>query len=308
MAAGARPTPYMVAGPLRTAGTPSAIRSSYGPSHAEFAVSGHPWGVTQTVGRRRNSLASVTVALGAVAALLLLKFAAVSNPRGQRLDEAAMNTVFGGSMTLEQLQSILGQVTVGTTAFALLCCVILALVRGRFQAAIGAVVLVAGANITTQLLKRVVFDRPDFGLQSLNSFPSGHTTVTIASVLAAVLVAPAALRAIVIVLGSFAATLVGASTLVGDWHRPSDVIGALLVALAWAAVIALILGVTHEPRTDGFLVSSLLGLAGAAVAGLVLIAVGVRSTGPMVETAIVLGVIGAATALTVGTYARLVPR
>ena len=260
--------------------------------------------------RRRGAVGAIGVLVLGVAGLFGLNYAAVSSSRGQRLDEAAMNSVSAGVPTLQQLQSYLGAITIGTTALALLCCVILALLRGRFAVAVGAVTLVAGANVTTQLLKHSLFDRPDFGLTTINSYPSGHTTVAVSSVLAAVLVAPPFLRHVVIVAGAFAATLVGASTIVGGWHRPSDVLGALAVSLAWGAVVAVAVGITHQPQTDGLVRSSLLAFGGAATAGLFLIAVGVRPANGIAgfaDAALILGGVGAATALTIGIYARLVP-
>ena len=267
--------------------------------------------MTEIKERRRGAVGALGVLVLAVAGLFGLKYAAVSQSRGQRLDEAAMNTVSAGAPTLQQLHSYLGAITIGTTALALLGCVILALLRGRTVVAIGAVTIVAGANMTTQLLKHSLFDRPDFGLTTINSYPSGHTTVAVSSVLAAVLVAPPFLRHAVIAAGAFAATLVGASTVVGGWHRPSDVIGALAVSLAWGAAVAVAVGITHRPQNEGLVRSSLLALGGAIAAGIFLIAVGVRPANGIAgfaDAGLILGGVGFATALTIGIYARLVPR
>ena len=261
--------------------------------------------------RRLNTAGAVGILALAVAVLFGLKFFAVSSNRGQQLDDSAMRTVSAGALTLQQLHSYLGNITIGTTAFLLFGCVILALVRGRFVVAVGAVAIVAGANMTTQVLKHSLFDRPDFGLTTINSYPSGHTTVAISSVLAAVLVAPPFLRHVVIIAGAFGATLVGASTIVGGWHRPSDVIGALAVSLAWGAVVAIAVSITHQSQSDGLVRLSLLAFGGAAVAGIFLIAVGVRPTNGIAgfaDAALILGCVGAATALTIGIYTRLVPR
>ena len=99
-------------------------------------------------------------------------------------------------------------------------------------------------NVTTQLLKHAVLTRPDFGLGTLNSLPSGHTTVVASAVGASLLVAPRLWRPVIAVLGGFATTLTGASTIVAGWHRPSDVIAALAVSLIWTAGVALVL---HGP-------------------------------------------------------------
>ena len=98
---------------------------------------------------------------------------------------------------------------------------------------------------TTQILKDTILDRPDLGLGTLNSLPSGHTTVVASAVGAALLVAPGALRPLVALAGGFATTLTGASTIVAGWHRPADVMAALAVSLIWTAVVA---AVIHGPR------------------------------------------------------------
>jgi hypothetical protein len=56
-------------------------------------------------------------------------------------------------------------------------------------------------------------------------------------VFAALLVAPDAARTTVSFVGSGAITVTAAATLVASWHRPSDIIGALLVSLAWGTAV-----------------------------------------------------------------------
>lgn len=267
--------------------------------------------MNQTIERRGSLLSAVALFFLAVVAVFVLERFFVATAYGQRVDESAMHTVSAGSVALQQLHSYLGNITVGTTAVVLTACVVFALLRRRFAIAAGAIAIVAGANITTQFLKKVYFDRPNFDLATINSFPSGHTTVAISAVLAAVLVAPPLVRPLVVALGSFAATLVGTSTIVGGWHRPSDVVGALAVALAWGTAVAIAVGTIHRPQSDGLLRSIVLALFGAAAAGILLIAIGVRPANGiagLLEAAGILGLVGVATALTIGVFARLVPR
>ncbi len=261
--------------------------------------------------RRTTAGAALVVFAVAVFGVFALERFAVGTATGQRLDDSAMRTVSAGADTLGHLHRYLSIISITSTAVVLICCVALALLRRRFLIAIGAVIIVAGANLTTQFLKHHYFERPDFGLGTLNAFPSGHTTVAISSVLAAILVAPPIARHVLVIGGSFAATLVGASTVVGGWHRPSDVVSALAVSLSWACLVALAVGISHRPQTEGLVPSTLLALGGAAAAGIFLIALGVRPTNGLAgfgEAAIILGAIGATTALTVGVFARLVPR
>jgi membrane-associated phospholipid phosphatase len=97
---------------------------------------------------------------------------------------------------------------------------------------------VAGANATTQILKRVVIERPDYVPYGSNSLPSGHVTLVASVVLAAVIVVPVVLRPIVALAGGAWVVAVAASTVVSGWHRPSDTVAAVLVCVGWAAAVA----------------------------------------------------------------------
>src|SRR5690606_16354638 len=135
------------------------------------------------------------------------------------------------------LVTLLEGLTIGTAAVALAGFVVLALLRGRYAVALGTAVLVAGANVTTQVLKDAVLDRPGPGHGTLNSLPSGHATPVVFLVLAAA----AALRAVMTLLGAGVGTLTGMATVADGWHRPADVVTALLVTLGWGAAVVAVL-------------------------------------------------------------------
>ena len=124
----------------------------------------------------------------------------------------------------------------------LLLCLVLALValaRRRVDLFVRGAILVAGANATTQILKRVVIDRPDYAVgYGPNALPSGHVTLVASVVLAALIVLPVAARPLVVLAGGAWIVAVAASTVVSGWHRPSDTIAALLVCAGWAALVA----------------------------------------------------------------------
>jgi hypothetical protein len=109
------------------------------------------------------------------------------------------------------------------------------LVRRRWAAAAIALGTIAGANLTTQILKNTVFDRPDRGVPTLdfNSLPSGHTTLAASAVAAVFLVSSPRWRPLVAAGGGLYSVLAGAATFINLWHRPADVIAALLVVSAW---------------------------------------------------------------------------
>lgn len=113
----------------------------------------------------------------------------------------------------------------------------------RWTAAICALGMVIGANLTTQVLKHGVLTKADLGVQEAanNSFPSGHTTATAALLLSVLLVVPPHARARAGRWGAVLAAFTGMVTVLTGWHRPSDAAAALLITGAWGilAVLAL---------------------------------------------------------------------
>ena len=220
-----------------------------------------------------------------------------------------MNAVGSPRLALYRLHEGLTWVSVGSVALSLLACVALALVRRRFDLALGAVVVIGGSNVTTQILKYHVITRPDLS-QAPNSLPSGHTTVALSIALAAVIVAPSAWRSIVAIGVSATATLVGVATVLGRWHRPSDVVAATFVCLLWAALGLLTAAlVGHRLSGNAPHVSVHLGaLIGASAVGGLLVLWGVRPQAGMRDLGlglISLGAIGLACAVSVAAVARI---
>jgi hypothetical protein len=142
--------------------------------------------------------------------------------------------------------------------------------------------LIIGANVTTQVLQRVI-DRPEIGVDperaaAGNSLPSGHTTVAASVAVALVLVLPARVRGVGAVLGALLTALAGTATLSAGWHRPSDAVAALLIVGAWACAAGLFILVARRPPEEdadpppnrlavaALLVAAVVLLAGAGVA------------------------------------------
>ena len=274
----------------------------------DFGVVSHRREVSETLEVPRRTAALIGLFVVSLLALIATARIALASSRGQLMDQRAMESIYAGPDAKRTLLGYLGYISIGTVAVALVVCVVSALAQGRLRLALAAVIIIAGANITTQVLKYFVLDRPDLGFSTLNSLPSGHTTVVISVVLATLLVAPRALRPLFAIAGSFIATLTGASTVAAGWHRPGDIIAALAVCLLWASAVALIIGV--RPIGAGAIPTTVASLLGAAAAGIFLIIVGVRPTGGwegMAAAAAVLGIIGALTALVLGSFARLTP-
>jgi membrane-associated phospholipid phosphatase len=119
-----------------------------------------------------------------------------------------------------------------------------ALARHAPRRAAAAGVVLVGAAATSQILKPLLaqarFDGAIVQAGPLDTrpiadgaFPSGHATAAMAIALAAVIVAPRALRPLVAAGGAVFALLIGFLIVALGWHFPSDVVGGYLVATAW---------------------------------------------------------------------------
>ncbi|MCU1432877.1 MAG: hypothetical protein JWP95_1982 [Actinotalea sp.] len=182
---------------------------------------------------------AVLLAAGAASAVLAIWAVFVRTATGRLVDEAAWEGALTGQNRLWQLAGPVLDVISGPFIIGvLLATMLLAVLRRRVLLAVQVAIVMGGANLTTQVLKHVLLDRPDLGLGDpvRNTLPSGHTTAAASVAVALVLVVPRRLRPTAAVLGAAYTAATGVSTLVGRWHRPSDVAAAVLVVLAWAAV------------------------------------------------------------------------
>lgn len=151
---------------------------------------------------------------------------------------ASPDVVAGAEQVLSTLSR--SSLVIGTLA-----AITIALVQRRPRLAIAAGATIAGANLSTQLLKLLVLDRTDL-LDGLfyplpNSFPSGHATAAASIAVAALLVLPPLLRAPSVFLSAVVVAVVGISTLVAGWHRMADAVVGVFVATARGAGVAAIL-------------------------------------------------------------------
>ncbi len=228
---------------------------------------------------------------------------------GQSLDQAGMDVVVGDQAATRRLVGVLGNVSLGSIALAVLVLVGIAVARERWAAAGASGVLVLGANVTTQAMK-ALGDRADHGFLTVASFPSGHATVVISLVLAALLVTPTPARTTVSLVGSGAITVTAAATLVASWHRPADVLGALLVCLVWGTAVLAAWSLLRGgmPGVAPGRPHRIFATTGVVLAAAGLLAVGVRPDGGwagLLDAGVVLAGIALAAALTVTTFAQL---
>jgi membrane-associated phospholipid phosphatase len=180
------------------------------------------------------------VALFATVAGWLTYRVFVTTTRGQRVDELAFEGAEHGQGSLWLVaEPVLDVVSVSFVVLGVGAAMAVALVRRRGVLAAQVAVLVGGANLTTQALKHQILTRPDLldGWNGPNTLPSGHTTVAASVSVALLLATPRAWRPVVALLGGAYTAATGVSVLIGQWHRPSDVVAALLVVLAWGALV-----------------------------------------------------------------------
>lgn len=205
------------------------------------------------------------VATAAVLAVLLaasyLFF--VQGYMGQLIDEQART---GAQFAVVAEASTLLDAVPLLSAGAVLIAVVIGAIRRQRVATGLALIVVAAANLTSQLLKHEVLTRPDNGATGAwhNSFPSGHTTVFVSAVFALFLVSAPRLRPLVATVGAMATVVVGALLVASGWHRPSDVVGGVLVVAIYVFVGGAVLARVRPaaPRRGGPGGADATGIAG----------------------------------------------
>lgn len=179
---------------------------------------------------------------------------------GQQVDEQAyteyahqFKSYRGPTLTaLDSMPTIVGVI-------AVLGLVAVLIWKHRFLPSLIGVLVGAAAVTSTYLLKHYLIVKPDLGVQEAlsNSAPSGHTTFAAAAGAALFLAAPRFLRPTVALCAAFATCLTGASTIINGWHRPADVVTAILVTAIWTVVG---MGVLRYVRPADFAVPARGGL------------------------------------------------
>jgi membrane-associated phospholipid phosphatase len=195
---------------------------------------------------------------------------------GQRVADIVLyGRVLAGSGARSAASDTLATVSLASAAVVAVGLAALGFVRGGLGLATAVFVFVTGANVTSQLLKEVL-ERPNLLGRAAyavgNSFPSGHVTLVASLGLACILVAPRSLRTPVSIVVALMLAAVGVSTIMAGWHRLADVIGGILIALAWASIVtaALVRAQGWMPRRTwgrgrGGSVTTLAGIAGSIV-------------------------------------------
>ena len=192
---------------------------------------------------RRRLLALLAAAGCLVLAVAVWALVFRTGP-GQAADQAA----FSGFLKLQgtAAEPIASRVATlcNPAPYAVLVGVLLLLalaLRGP-RHALASIAVITATNAVTQLLKPALagprLSGPVTGREYVlaASWPSGHSTAAMALALCAVLIAPAAVRRLVAVVGGLFAIAVAYSVVLLGWHLPSDALGGFAVAGAGVAL------------------------------------------------------------------------
>ena len=204
----------------------------------------------------RHVMALLVLGLSLYGAVVFFIYTAT----GQQVDEQAyteyanqFKSYRGPTLTaLDSLPAVVGVI-------AVLGLVAVLIWKHRFLPSLIGVIAGAAAVTSTYLLKHYLIVKPDLGVQEAlsNSAPSGHTTFAAAAGAALFLAAPRFLRPTVALCAAVATCLTGASTIINGWHRPADVVTAILVTAIWTVVG---MGVLRYVRPADFAVPARGGL------------------------------------------------
>jgi membrane-associated phospholipid phosphatase len=196
---------------------------------------------------RERARRLVVVALVSGALVAILYGVAVHTRSGQRFDSIALGGRTTRAAVLHLSVRLLDTISIASLTLGSAVVLAVAFARRRPRLALAAGAILLGANVSTQLLKKAVLERPDLGvlerLHALaNTFPSGHATVAMSLAVTLVLVVPNRVRPWAALGGCAYAALIGISSVTAGKHRPSDVLGAYLVVMTWAgAMVAALL-------------------------------------------------------------------
>jgi membrane-associated phospholipid phosphatase len=205
---------------------------------------------------RRLPLVPLLVAAGCLLAMAVVGLLALDSPGAHERDAAMLHgfvaldrpRVHDSVVVLAHLADPVPYLLVGVAL------IVVAIARGLAWRAGAVAVLLVATGVSTQAIKHLLAQgrfEEWLGVHQVGaaSWPSGHSTAAMTLALCAVLVAPAALRPLVAVLGGAFAAGVGYAVLVLAWHFPSDVLGGFLMAGTWTALAVAALRVV-EPRRE----------------------------------------------------------
>ena len=205
--------------------------------------------------RRWQRLLGGLLAVVGFAAVVLTWYLFVFTETGQLMEHAALvGSRIGSRFVSAQARTLLRVVSLPAAVALVLLIVVVGLWRGSRRRAAWAAAAVVATNASAQALKYWALVRPDYGLSQRsdggNTLPSGHTALAASAAVALILVAGPRWRSLSAWVGALFTAAMGYSTLVNQWHRPGDVIAAILLAAAWGCA-AIACGAWRRDSDDG---------------------------------------------------------
>ena len=203
--------------------------------------------MTGTLAPRARAYAWLSVLAGLV--LVGCYAVLVRTPIGQRWDDRSL---LGGQIASlsarQQLTSYLHEIRISTIVLAIVVLLVIGLLRRRLATALIAVLAVGGAVISAEILKRVLPRRdlaPELNSYidngNIETYPSGHATIAMSFALAVLVVSSPRARSYVVPFAMLWAVGVPMAALAAGWHRPSDLIGGMALAMLFLAAATAII-------------------------------------------------------------------
>lgn len=188
------------------------------------------------IGARSRPALALVVAVIAAAGLAFTYVVAVRTPGGQFIDTSIM---------VEVSQALAGQSWTGTLLAFISPITVLALTGllvglawvGQGTRAACTVLAATAVTIASATVLKAALTRPGYLDTAANSLPSGHVAAVAGLAAAATFAVAPRYRRAARILGSTLTGLTGVATLAHQWHRPSDVIAASLLAIIVVAII-----------------------------------------------------------------------
>ncbi|MFP3714959.1 phosphatase PAP2 family protein [Puerhibacterium sp. TATVAM-FAB25] len=202
---------------------------------------------------RWSAVALAVAGACCLVALAVLYLGAVRTAVGQAADVALFARAQAANAVLERPASALRVGLPAVLLGAYLAVALGALRRGRRRALLASAVLVGAALPLARALRESWLDRPYLGEHGYleNTFPSGHVALAAALAAAVAVLWPWAGRGLVAAGGAVAVALAAGASVVGHAHRPSDVVGSVLLVAALACAAAAAARVLPPDRQGG---------------------------------------------------------
>ncbi|MGJ0119709.1 phosphatase PAP2 family protein [Williamsia sp. MIQD14] len=169
-----------------------------------------------------------------LAAMAVVYLVTVWTTAGQRVDQRIYESMYGADTWRDLLHRVGFQRVTDPRLWLLaaVAVIVLGLLARRRGSIIALLVLPALGVVVARMLRTEILPRPelmDIARAAFNTFPSGHTAAAAGCVAAAIRAAPRVVAPVIAVVGAMWTTVVGQGLMEVGAHRPSDIVGSLLM-------------------------------------------------------------------------------